>query len=86
MSLRGADLDTLGAAAVDTCRMFALVSFGWMWAKMAAAACGGDTPFHAAKRDVAGYFATRMLPQVEGLARQIKAGPEPMLGLAVEGF
>jgi len=57
-----------------------------MWAKMAAAACGGDTPFHAAKRDVAGYFATRMLPQVEGLARQIKAGPEPMLGLAVEGF
>ncbi len=86
VSLRGADLDTLGAAAVDTCRMFALVSFGWMWAKMAAAACGGDTPFHAAKRDVAGYFATRMLPQVEGLARQIKAGPEPMLGLAVEGF
>ena len=85
-SLRGADTDTLGAAAVDTCRMFALVSFGWMWAKMAAAASAGDTPFHAAKIEVASYFAMRMLPQVEGLASQIKAGPEPMLAMGVEAF
>ena len=85
-SLKGADVDSLGAAAVDYLRMFALVSFGWIWVRMAQAAAGGETPLHAAKRDMARYFATRMLPQVQGLASQIAAGPEPVLALKVDMF
>ncbi len=85
-SLKGADVDSLGAAAVDYLRMFALVSFGWIWVRMAQAAAGGETPLHAAKRDMARYFATRMLPQVQGLAGQIAAGPEPVLALKVVMF
>lgn len=84
--LKGANADALGAAAVDTLRMFALVSFGWMWARMAAVATDGDSPLHAAKRDMARYFATRMLPQVHSLARQIEAGPEALMALGAEAF
>jgi hypothetical protein len=85
-SLKGANTDTLGAAAVDTLRMFALVSFGWMWARMAAAATDNDNPLHAAKRDMARYFATRMLPQMHGLARQIEAGADPVMAVGVVAF
>ena len=85
-SLKDANTDTLGAAAADTLRMFALVSFGWMWARMAAAATDGNNPLHAAKRDMAYYFATRMLPQVHGLAHQIEAGAEPLMAMSAEAF
>lgn len=85
-SLKGADVNALGAAAVDTLRMFALVSFGWMWARMAAAATDGNNPLHTAKCDMAHYFATRIQPQVYGLVRQIEAGPASMMAMEAEAF
>ncbi|MDX3910601.1 MAG: acyl-CoA dehydrogenase C-terminal domain-containing protein [Sphingobium sp.] len=84
--LKNADVDMLGAAAVDYLRLFALVTFGWMWARMASAASGQSTPFHLAKQDVARFFANRVLPQVHGLARQIEAGAEPVMALDVGAF
>lgn len=84
--VRDGDIDSLGAAAVDYLRLFALVSFGWMWARMAAAAAQGDTPFHDAKVKVAVYFAERILPQAHSLASQIKAGPAPLMALSVDAF
>lgn len=75
-----------GAVAVDYLRLFALVSFGWMWARMAAAAAGGETPFHAAKLQVAGFFAERMLPQAQALAAQIAAGAGSVMALPPEAF
>src|SRR3546814_21127621 len=33
--LGGASVDAVGAAAVDYLRLFALVSIGWMWTRMA---------------------------------------------------
>lgn len=84
-NLKGADVDSLGAAAVDTLRLFALTSYGWMWTRMAAAS-GGDSPLHAAKRDMARYFALRVLPQAHGLARQIEAGPDPVMAIDADAF
>ncbi|CAN5258844.1 acyl-CoA dehydrogenase C-terminal domain-containing protein [soil metagenome] len=84
--LRGSDVDEVGAAAVDYLRLFALVAMGWMWARMAAAAALGDTSFHHAKRDVATYFAERMLPQAQGLAAGIRAGAAPIMALPAASF
>ncbi len=82
--LKGGDIDSLGAAAVDYLRLFALVAFGWMWTRMAAA--GGDTPLHDAKRKIASYFAERILPQSQALAAQIAAGAEPVMALEPDAF
>ncbi|MGC4253127.1 MAG: acyl-CoA dehydrogenase [Sphingobium sp.] len=84
-ALRGADTDALGAAAVDYLRLFALVSMGWMWARMAAAA-KDDTPLHASKRTVADFYALRVLPQAHGLAASLSAGAEPMMALPADAF
>ena len=84
--LKGAGIDNLGAAAVDYLRLFALVSFGWMWARMALAASDGDTPLHASKIRLADYFALRILPQSEGLAVALAAGADPVMAMDIEAF
>ena len=83
--LGGASVDAVGAAAADYLRLFALVALGWMWARMAAAAVD-DTPFHRAKRDVATYFAERVLPRSQALAAAVAAGSAPIMALAAESF
>lgn len=84
--LRGADTDAAGAAATDYLRLFALVSLGWMWVRMASAAAKGDTPFHEAKRHVATFFVERVLCQAHGLAMAITSGAAPVVALAPSGF
>lgn len=84
--LRGADTDAAGAAATDYLRLFALVSLGWMWVRMAHAAAKGDTPFHEAKRQVASFFAERVLCQAHGLAASISGGTAPIMALSAEAF
>lgn len=86
LSLRGADIDQGGAAAVDYLRLFALVSMGWMWVRMADAAAQGDTPLHAGKRLVADFFAKRILPQAQGLAAGIAAGEDSIMAMAADAF
>ena len=78
-SLQGADMTEAGAAAVDYLRLFALVAFGWMWARMAAA--DGESPLHRSKRQVADYYALRVLPQAQALAAQVAVGAAPMMAL-----
>lgn len=85
-SLQGADLDRLGAAAVDYLRLFALVSFGWMWARMAAAGAAADTPLHISKVKLADWYAAKVLPQAHSLAAQIAAGADTLLALAPDEF
>ena len=85
ISLRGAGADAAGAAAVDYLRLFALVSMGWMWTRMAVAA-QGSTPLHDAKRAVADYFAQHMLPQAHGLASGIVAGEATIMALGADAF
>jgi alkylation response protein AidB-like acyl-CoA dehydrogenase len=83
--LRGAGVEATGAAAVDYLRLFALVSMGWMWTRMAEAA-QGDDGFHQAKRAVADFFAQRMLPQAQGLAASLAAGEASIMALDADAF
>jgi len=84
--LKGVGIDASGAAAVDYLRLFALVSMGWMWARMAAAATKEAGPFHDAKRMVADFFAQRMLPQARGLAASIAGGEAAIMALPADAF
>lgn len=83
-TMRDADLGEKRAAATDYLRLFALLCFGWMWTRMAAA--DGDTPIHHAKRKVATFYALRVLPQAQGLARQISASAAPIMEFDAEAF
>ncbi|WP_313808379.1 acyl-CoA dehydrogenase [Sphingobium sp.] len=84
-SLRGAGVDAAGAAAVDYLRLFALVSMGWMWTRMATTA-QGDSALHQSKRAMADFFAQRMLPQAHGLVASITAGEASIMALGAEAF
>ncbi len=79
----------IGAAATDYLRMFALVSFGWMWARMAAQAlaAGDDArPFHHNKVAVARFFVDRVLPQTLALEASLAAGAAPLMELQDAAF
>lgn len=84
-TIRREGIDGQGTAAVDYLRLFALVSFGWMWTRIAAAATE-DSPLHDTKRKVAAFYTERILPQTQGLAMQIAAGPASLMALAAETF
>ncbi|WP_019054450.1 acyl-CoA dehydrogenase family protein [Sphingobium xenophagum] len=84
-SLRDAGGNAFGAAAVDYLRLFALVSLGWMWTRMAAAA-REDSALHRGKRAVADFFAQRVLTQVHGLAASIAAGEAPIMAVDSADF
>src|SRR3546814_8259018 len=77
--LGGASVDAVGAAAVDYLRLFALVSIGWMWTRMATVAAAEQSPLHSAKLAVANFYAQRILPQARGLATSISAGEAPIM-------
>src|SRR3546814_1098182 len=69
----------LGAAATDYLRLFALVSFGWMWVRMAAAVPALDeaTAVELRKTALASFFVERMLPQTLGLATALPRDASP---------
>lgn len=83
--LQNADVSKTGAAAVDYLRLFALVTMGWMWTRMAVAA-SEDLPLHQSKRAIATFFAQRMLPQAKGLAASIAEGEAAIMTLASDAF
>jgi alkylation response protein AidB-like acyl-CoA dehydrogenase len=83
--LQGVGTDRMGAAAVDYLRLFALVSLGWMWTRMATAA-QGDSALHEGKRAVADFFAERMLSQVPALVANISAGEASLMALDPADF
>lgn len=87
--LSGAAACDAGAAATDYLRLFALVAFGWMWARMAAAAAGlgeAATPVERRKLAVARFFVERMLPETKGLAAALEAGAPALMALEAEAF
>ena len=78
----------IGAAATDYLRLFVLVSFGWMWTRMAAKSLTAEefTPFHRRKIAVAQFFAERMLPQTIGLEASITNKAGALMELEAEFF
>ncbi|MFG1418531.1 acyl-CoA dehydrogenase [Xanthobacter sp. V0B-10] len=78
-----------GAAATDYLRMFALVSFGWMWVRMATAAAGlGETatPTVLRKAALARFFVERMLPETLGLDAALAHGAPSLMALPADAF
>ncbi len=76
-----------GAASCDYLKMVGLVSFGFMWAKMAAiAAPKRDQPFYANKLLVADFFMYKVLPQVGSLTMSIQAGSQPLMAMDSTAF
>lgn len=78
-----------GAAATDYLRLFALVSFGWMWARMAAAAVAlgeGASPTARRKPVLAQFFVERMLPHTLGLDAALAHGAPSLMALEADAF
>jgi len=85
--------DEAGGAATDYLRIFALVSLGWMWLKMARAAHGNagsadglPARFYDAKLKTAVFFAQKMLPEVDSRFKSLTAGSKVVMEMAVEQF
>src|SRR5438270_1570340 len=87
-----ADPDNAGAGAYAYMDLMGLVSLGWMWIKMSAAAQraldGGaeDGSFHEAKLTVARFYAERELPLSGALRRKIEAGADALMKMPAEAF
>lgn len=82
------DLGLLGSSATSYLHMFALVSFGYMWAKMARVAVDkqGEDKFYESKIKLGKYFVNKTLPRVLYLEQNIKAGVKDVMAFEDEEF
>ena len=80
-TIRAAGPDDAGAASTAYLRLFALVSLGFLWLRMAVLSAGRDEAFHRAKVATARFFLTHMLAECAGLAARVAEG-----GAAIAGF
>ena len=87
-----ANPDNAGAGAYAYMDLMGLVSLGWMWLKMAAAAQRAldagtdDRAFHEAKLITARFYAERELPLAGALRRKIEAGAEMLMKIPAEAL
>jgi alkylation response protein AidB-like acyl-CoA dehydrogenase len=84
-----ADPNSVGAASVEYLHLFGYVAYAYMWARMAAVAQSkrsGDDTFYGGKLATAEFFFTRLLPRTLSLEASIRAGSQPLYGLAAEQF
>jgi len=86
------DPDNAGAGAYAFMDLMGLVSLGWMWLRMAAAAeraladGADDSAFYRAKLVTAQFYAERELPLSSGLRRKVEAGAETLMKMPEEAF
>ena len=70
------------AAATDTLRLMALVTYGWMWGLMATAAArrpeGYDGAYLDSRIGLARVFANRLLPETVALVLRIRSGHDSL--------
>jgi 3-(methylsulfanyl)propanoyl-CoA dehydrogenase len=83
--------DNAGAAATDFMQLFGLVTFAYMWAKMAKVAqdkiaSGGATPYLSTKLVTGRFFMERMLPETTVHLARIQTGCATTMELAAEAF
>jgi alkylation response protein AidB-like acyl-CoA dehydrogenase len=88
-----ANPDEAGGAATDYLRIFALVSLGWMWLKIARAAqrkiaggANGGAAFYDAKIKTAHFFAQKMLPEAGSRFHSLTAGSKAMMEMEAGQF
>src|SRR6202030_2202921 len=83
--------DNAGAAATDYMHLFGLVTFGYMWARMAKVALdkiagGAATPYLTTKLVTGRFFMERMLPETSLHLARIQTGCATTMELAAEAF
>jgi hypothetical protein len=78
--------DEVNAACVDYLHAFGLLSYGYMFALMLNAAHGQDGSFYAEKVQLARFFVSRVLPELEARAAAVDAGAEPLMAFGVQSF
>src|SRR6266404_4795135 len=83
--------DNAGAAATDYMQLFGLVTFAFMWARMAKVAqdkiaAGGATPYLTTKLVTGRFFMERMLPETSVHLARIQTGSATTMELAAEAF
>jgi acyl-CoA dehydrogenase len=83
--------DNAGAAATDYMQLFGLVTFGYMWARMAKVAQdkiagSGATPYLSTKLVTGRFFMERMLPETTLHLARIQTGSATTMELAAEAF
>jgi hypothetical protein len=83
--------DNAGAAATDYMQLFGLVTFAYMWARMAKVALdkiagGGPTPYLTSKLVTGRFFMERMLPETSLHLARIQTGSATTMELAAEAF
>ena len=78
--------DEINAAAVDYMHAFGLLSFAYMWAKLAKAAAGKSDTFYSDKLKLAKFFVTRQLPELTSRIATIKAGADSVMQFDMDYF
>src|SRR5665647_2657811 len=83
--------DNAGAAATDYMQLFGLVTFAYMWARMAKVAqdkiaASGATPYLTTKLVTGRFFMERMLPETTVHLTRIQTGCATTMELAAEAF
>lgn len=74
------------AAAVDYLHAVGLLSFSYMFAKIANAAKAKDGEFYQNKLALAQYFVQRILPELELRITKVKAGSEVIMNFSEDYF
>ncbi|SEI71402.1 Acyl-CoA dehydrogenase [Allopseudospirillum japonicum] len=86
----GANPEELGAAAVDYLNLFGLVTYGYLWLRMMAAAqaqVAADTSgFYDAKLKVGAHYFKRILPRTLSLEAQVRAGADVLMAMDEDQF
>ncbi len=85
--------EVIGDSATDFLHLLGLVSYGYLWLKMAQASTtinGSDEEFSAdylqAKRHVCTYYFNRELPKANFLVQRIQAQTNDLMGMGAELF
>src|SRR6266705_1030359 len=83
--------DNAGAGATDYMQLFGLVTFAYMWARMAKVALdkiagSGATPYLTTKLVTGRFFMERMLPETSVHLARIQTGSATTMELAAEAF
>jgi hypothetical protein len=83
--------DNAGAGATDYMQLFGLVTFGYMWARMAKVALdkiagGASDPYLSTKLVTGRFFMERMLPETSVHLARIQTGSATTMELPAEAF
>src|SRR5258708_3372249 len=83
--------DNAGAGATDYMQLFGLVTFAYIWARMAKVAldkiaASGATPYLTTKLVTGRFFMERMLPETALHLARIQTGSATTMELAAEAF